>query len=122
MVQQTVSTPRKMTQEFIRTRHHVKVESERDWIRSFFSCLQKVAKSKPSFIIDDVWSEIDLLQSRGRLPKTKLDQRIIGVMLRFAVAEGVISSSGYYAKSDRPGSRPVMVWNSALYSPRRAAA
>jgi hypothetical protein len=119
---QSTPTPARMARDFIRSRQHIKIESEREWLKAVFGSLLKVARSNSSFIIDDVWTEIERLESNGKMPKTRLDPRIIGVMLQFATTEGVIEPSGYYTKSDRPGSRPVTVWNSGVYTPRKVAA
>jgi hypothetical protein len=117
-----IPTPAKLAQEFIRSRKNIDVRSEKPWIQSVFACILKVSRKNSTFLIDDVWQEIDAMSSRGSLPKTRLDPRILGVMLRFATAEGVIEPSGYYAKSDRPGSRPVTVWSSCIFGMSKAAA
>lgn len=115
-------TAASLTKEFINSRDYIDVTGEQQWLRSVFSCVLKVAKSNSSFVIDDIWDEMEALAERGRLGKTRLDRRILGVMLRFLSSMAVIESSGYFVKSTRPGSRPVTVWTSLVYQPRRVAA
>jgi hypothetical protein len=114
-------TPAKMASRFIMTRKDVTVD-DRDWVRSVFTCIVKVARSNKAFTVDLVWEQIDLLRSKGKLPKTTLDQRIIGPMMRFSAFEGLIRPSGYYKKSTRAASgyRPITVWDSAAMSDRAA--
>lgn len=119
---EAVPTPARMADDFIKSRQNVDLKSERAWLRDVFSCFLKVARNNSSFIIDDVWEEIESLRQRGRLAKTRQDPRILGVMFRYLTSEGIIDPSGYYAKSNRPGSRPVTVWNSAIYRRQKVAA
>jgi hypothetical protein len=115
-------TPARMADDFIKSRQHVDLQSERAWLRGVFSCFLKVARKQSSFIIDDVWQQIDEMQQNGRLAHSRQDARILGVIFRYLASEGVIDSSGYFVKSNRPGSRPVTVWNSSLYRRQRVAA
>ena len=116
-------TPASLTKEFIDTRGSVDLTPEKSWLRSVFSAFLKVARNNPAFIVDDLWEEMDRLARRGKLESGRIDTRILGVMLRFLASVGVIEASGYYAKSARPGSRPVMVWTSLVYrSTARTAA
>jgi len=57
----TVPTPARMADDFIKSRDHVDLTSERAWLRGIFSCFLKVAKNRSSFIIDDVWEQIEVL-------------------------------------------------------------
>lgn len=115
-------TPARMADDFIKARHQIDLTKERAWLRGVFSCFLKVARSRSSFLIDDVWEQIEIMQRNGRLAKTRQDLRLFGVIVRYLAGEGIIESSGYYAKSNRPGSRPVTVWNSAIYRRQKVAA
>jgi hypothetical protein len=112
-----------MTTLFSKHRKDVSAE-DRDWVRAVFKCILKVAASEKAFTVDRVWEEIEMLRSKGKLPKTTLDQRIIGPMMRFSAHEGIIRQSGYYMKSTRAASgyRPITVWDSRAYKRMRAAA
>lgn len=117
----TVS-PAQLTKHFIETRNHIDLRGEREWLRAVFSAFIKVAKNKHTFIIDDVWEQIESMEQRGKMPKTTTDRRILGVIFRYLASEEVIHSSGYYTKSNRPGSRPVSVWTSSIFVPNRKVA
>lgn len=95
---------------------------ERDWIRSVFGAILRVCRNTREFTVDDIWYEVDKMAERGKLPKSRIDHRVLGPMLRHMVAEGMVGSTGYYTKSTRPGggSRPVTIWES--YATARAAA
>ena len=109
-------TPAKMASDFMKTRKDV-VTADRDWVRAVFKCIIKVSRSNKAFTVDRVWDEIESLRVKGKLPKTNLDQRIIGPMMRFSAHEGLINQSGYYMKSTRAASgyRPITVWDSRTY-------
>jgi len=117
-----VPTPARLADDFIKSRHHVDLKSQRTWLRGVFACFLKVARNNSSFIIDDVWEQIDAAQHSGRLERTRIDTRIFGVIFRYLASEGIIEPSGYYTKSNRPGSRPVTVWTSGIYRRTRVAA
>lgn len=110
-----------LTRSFM-MRHTRWRNDERDWIRSVFGAILRVSRSNGEFTVDDIWNEIDKMAERGKLPKSRIDHRILGPMLRHMVSEGMLGSSGYYTKSTRPGggSRPVTIWES--YVTARAAA
>lgn len=97
-------------------------DTERDWIRSVFGAVLRVARRNSEFTVDEIWNEIDRMASRGKLPKSRIDHRVLGPMLRHMAAEGMLGSSGYYTKSTRMGggSRPVTIWDS--YVTARAVA
>jgi hypothetical protein len=116
-----VPTPARLADDFIKSRDRIDLKAERTWLRGIFSCVLKVARSNSTFIIDDVWDQIEAAQRSGRLERTRIDNRIFGVIFRFLASEGVIDSSGYFVKSTRPGSRPVTVWTSGVYRRRVAA-
>lgn len=103
--------------------HHNRPRNQRDWIKQVFGLMMKVARRNRTFSMDDIWVELDKAYSKG-MKDPGIDHRILGPMLRHLVAEGLISSSGYYVKSTRSGggSRPITVWNSYLYQRSRVAA
>lgn len=115
-------TPASLTKEFIDTRESVDMTPEKPWLRVVFSSFLKVARNNPAFIVDDVWEEMERLSRRGKLEFSRIDTRILGVILRFLASIGVVEASGYYARSTRPGSRPVMVWTSLIYQTTARAA
>jgi hypothetical protein len=117
-----VPTPARLADDFIKSRDRIDLKAERAWLRGIFSCVLKVARRNSTFIIDDVWEQIEAAQRSGRLEKTRLDNRIFGVIFRYLASEGVIDSSGYFVKSTRPGSRPVTVWTSGIYRRTQVAA
>lgn len=94
------------------------------WIRSVFSAILKTARRNKEFTVDDIWSEIDKLTASKKLPKVRVDHRILGPMIRHMVSQGLLGSTGYYTKSTRSGggSRPVTIWQSYLYNRAKAAA
>jgi len=109
-----------VTRSFIRntTRYHGPLipKAEEKWIRTVYGAILKVARSQDNFIMDDIWKEIDALYAKDKLEWGVVDHRILGPMLRHMVAEGLISSTGYYVKSSRPGggSRPITIWESYI--------
>jgi hypothetical protein len=110
----------KITRNFIRL--HSRPEKDRMWLKTVFGVMLRVARRNKHFTVDDIWDGINRLSAKGSLPDSEIDHRILGPMLRHLVNEGLIDSSGYYAKSTRTGggSRPVTVWES--FVTQRAAA
>lgn len=98
--------------------------NEAVWIRTVFSAILKVARNNREFTVDEVWAEIDKMTAAKKMPKARIDHRILGPMIRHMVSQGLLGSSGYYAKSTRPGggSRPVTIWTSYLYTRTKAKA
>lgn len=95
---------------------------EGEWIKAVFALIFKVAKRHRRFTVDDIWAEIDRTRSAGKMPKASPDHRVLGPMILHMAAEGLLGSTGYFAKSTRRGggSRPVTIWESRLAA--RAAA
>ena len=114
--------PSKVTASFIQ--HHSRPSTERRWLREAFSLMIRVARRNREFTMDDIWTELDKAYDRGSLPHIDIDHRILGPMLRHMVREGLIESSGYYVKSERPGggSRPITIWTSLVYTKSAIAA
>lgn len=112
----------KVTNGFISA--HARPATERKWLRTTFTLILRVAKRSPEFSMDDIWQELDKAYDRGSLPDIDMDHRVLGPMLLHLVREGLISSSGYYVKSARPGggSRPITIWTSNVYTRGRVAA
>lgn len=96
--------------------------NEQAWIKAVFGSILKVARTSREFTVDDIWSEIDILRANKKLPKARVDHRILGPMIRHMVSKGILGSSGYYTKSTRPGggSRPVTIWQSYVYTQTRS--
>lgn len=94
------------------------------WIRSVFSAILKTARRNREFTVDNIWSEIDKLTASKKLPKARVDHRILGPMIRHMVSQGLLGSTGYYTKSTRPGggSRPVTIWQSYMHNRVKVAA
>lgn len=118
-------TPTKLTRSFInagRVNKHPK--SEQDWMRMVFGAILKVARTHREFTVDQIWSEIDNLTSKGKMPRANVDHRVLGPMIRHMCVEGILGSTGYYTKSMRPGggSRPVTIWQSYIAKTTKAAA
>ena len=115
-------SPAKITASFIQ--HHRRPATERTWLRGAFSAMLRVARRKSDFCMDDVWAELDKAYASGSLPDIDIDHRVLGPMLLHMCREGLISASGYYIKSVRPGggSRPLMIWDSHLYAKAASAA
>jgi hypothetical protein len=98
--------------------NHARSESEREWISAVFRIMVRVARRNRQFSMDTIWEQLDKAYHKGTLTNSgRIDHRILGPMLRHMVREGLISSSGYYVKSARPGggSRPITVWTSHTY-------
>lgn len=92
--------------------------AEQAWIKTVFGCILKVARAQSEFTVDAIWEQIEKVQSKGKMPRSHIDHRILGPMIRHMVAEGLVGSTGYYTKSMRPagGSRPITVWESFIYA------
>jgi len=97
-------------------------EEETAWLRAVFGAMLKVARRTREFTIDDIWTEIDALTAKGTLPKAHVDHRVLGPMMKHMAADGLIEASRYYARSARPGSRPVSVWTSHIRTMSKVAA
>lgn len=97
---------------------------EREWVRAVYGAILIVCRRNREFTVDDIWEQIDILASKDKLPKSRIDHRILGPMLRHMVVEGMLGSTGYYTKSTRSGggSRPVTIWESYSYNRTKAAA
>lgn len=115
-------SPTKITASFIQ--HHRRPATERTWFRAAFTAIIRVARRNREFCMDDVWAELDKAYESGNLPDIGVDHRVLGPMLLHMCREGLISSSGLYVKSTRPGggSRPIMIWDSHLYTKVASAA
>lgn len=116
-------TPGKLTRQFVTVRDQHYTAADQAWIKAVFGCILKVAKSNSTFTVDLIWEQIELVKAKGNLPKAKVDHRILGPMIRHMMSEGLVGSTGYYAKSTRPGggSRPVTIWESYLRTSRARA-
>lgn len=114
--------PSKVALNFIQI--HSRPSTERKWLKEAFSLMMRVSRRNREFTMDDIWSELDKAYERGSLPNIGIDHRILGPMLRHMVREGLIESSGYYVKSERPGggSRPITIWTSLVYQKSAIAA
>lgn len=116
-------TPAKLTTAFIRRSG---TYYERDWVLGLIQSITKVARTNPAFTTDDVWVEINRRVRKGMMPAPSTsawdgrDARVLGPILRFLVREGQITASGYYVRSTRRGGghRPVMLWESLVFTPR----
>lgn len=115
-------SPAKLMNSFIR--HHNRPAHQRQWIKNTFAIMVRVARRNRQFSMDDIWIEIDKAYANGTLTEGVVDHRILGPMLRHMVNEDLISPSNYYVKSIRTGggSRPIMIWDSNIYSQARIAA
>lgn len=110
-------TPMKLTRRFIAIRGNWNyTDADVKWLQTVFGCILKVARTQREFTVDAIWEQIEKVQAKGNLPKSTLDHRILGPMIRHMVAEGLLGSTGYYTKSTRRGggSRPVTIWESYL--------
>lgn len=114
--------PAKITTSFIQ--RHRRPAAEREWLKAAFGVMLRVARRNPEFCMDDVWVELDKAYASGALPDIDMDHRVLGPMLLHMCRVGLISASGYYIKSVRPGggSRPLMIWDSHLYTKVASAA
>lgn len=114
--------PSKVAISFIQI--HSRPSTERAWLKESFSLMLRVARRNRAFTMDDIWTELDKAYERGSLPDIGMDHRVLGPMLRHLVREGLIESSGYYVKSERPGggSRPITIWTSLVYTKTSIAA
>lgn len=118
-------TPSKMTRQFMAIRaNNMYTEADREWMRIVFGCILKVARTHDTFTVDLIWEQIEKVQAAGKMPKSRIDHRILGPMIRHMVAEGLLGSTGYYTKSTRPGggSRPVTIWESYMRATKKVAA
>ena len=97
-------------------------EEETAWLRAVFGAMLKVARRTREFTIDDIWTEIDALTAKGNLPKARIDHRVLGPMMKHMAVDGLIEASRFYARSTRPGSRPVSVWTSHIRTMSKVAA
>jgi hypothetical protein len=107
-------TTAQLTKSFIRGHSKSWSVKEENWLRQVFSAILKVSKKNREFIIDDVWEEISRREVKGTIDSLGVDTRVLGPMLRFMVSEGHLDPTGYYIRSSRQGSRPVMIWRSHL--------
>jgi len=107
-------TPAQLSNAFIRGHSKTWSVKEERWLRQVFSAIIKVSKKNREFIIDDVWEEISKREAKGAIDSLGVDTRVLGPMLRFMVSEGHLDPTGYYIRSSRQGSRPVMIWRSHL--------
>lgn len=114
--------PSKVAISFIQS--HSRPSTERTWLKEAFSLMLRVARRNREFTMDDIWAELDKAYEKGSLPEVGIDHRVLGPMLRHMVREGLIESSGYYVKSQRPGggSRPITIWSSLVYTKSTIAA
>jgi hypothetical protein len=117
----TTTTPTTLTKSFIAT--HVWHKEEQEWIKAVFGAIMTVAKKQREFTVDAIWEQISILKDKKKLPKSNIDHRVLGPMIRHMVSDGLLRSSGYYTKSTRAGggSRPVTIWTSFIYSKAKAA-
>lgn len=120
----TATTPSKLVRSFLNRRGYIWTDQEKEWLRVVFGLMLKVARSRREFTVDDIWFEIDSMSAKKKMPKSNIDHRVIGPMLRHMVSEGLLGSSGYYTKSTRQGggSRPVTIWESYISTRTKAAA
>ena len=97
---------------------------ELTWIKTVFGIIIKTARAKREFTVDDIWFEIDKLAAKKKMPRSRIDHRVLGPMLKHMMSEGMLGSTGYYTKSTRPGggSRPVTIWESYSHTSTQAAA
>lgn len=119
-----MKTPTQLTKSFMGRRNTNWHTHERDWMKATFTILLKVARTHSEFTVDDIWAEIDKMTAAKKMPKSSIDHRILGPMIRHMVSEGLLGSSGYYTKSTRSGggSRPVTIWESYMYTRTKVAA
>lgn len=106
-VQLDMFAARKARDEAIR---RVSDHAGTEWLDAAKAALVSVAKSRAEFIADQIW-ETGLAKPS--------EARALGAVVRWALAEGVISDSGRYSKSAQPGLHcsPRKVWRSRMFDP-----
>lgn len=120
-----MKTATQLTKSFMTSRAHRDWDmNQQAWLRTTFGALLKVARRNREFTMDDIWEEMDRIIVAGKMPRARIDHRILGPMIRHMVSEGLVGSSGYYVKSTRTGggSRPVTIWDSYMTDRVKVAA
>ena len=80
--------------------------------------VERVANRKPEFIVDDVWTEVRILEQASETQHWPTDKRAMGIAIREAAKLGIVRATPNFRPSNQPQchANPRRVWESLVYA------